>query len=481
MIITDLNSILPVIVLIAWALITLLLDVWFSKRVPALTPIFSAVGLTTVLVLILRQFGHNASAFNDMIRVDGFSTFLSCLFVVSGIVSILLGHAYLKRVGIREGEYYVLLMISISGMLLMASAADLIIVFLALELLSIPLYVLTGIDHKRIESKEAALKYFLLGTMASAFVLFGISFVYGATATTKLIGVVDAVTNGTANLFLLVTGAALLLGGFGFKVAAVPFHSWTPDVYHGAPSPVTAFMSVGAKAAGFAALLRVFSLDFTMLSEDLLPIFWVLAAATMILGNVAALAQTNLKRMLAYSSIAHAGYILMAFVGFGDPQVLQNSVASALFYLAAYAFTSLGAWAVVVAVEKNDGSGNEINDLTGLGKSSPALAAAMTVFMLSFTGIPLTLGFWGKFYLFRTAIQGGFIWLAVLGLLTSLVSAYYYLRVVVKMFFVPGEAVVQQGRMIVILAVVLALIVVGMAFVPGWLFDLAAAGVIAGF
>lgn len=481
MIITDLNSILPVIVLIAWALITLLLDVWFSKRVPALTPIFSAVGLTTVLVLILRQFGHNASAFNDMIRVDGFSTFLSCLFVVSGIVSILLGHEYLKRVGIREGEYYVLLMISISGMLLMASAADLIIVFLALELLSIPLYVLTGIDHKRIESKEAALKYFLLGTMASAFVLFGISFVYGATATTKLIGVVDAVTNGTANLFLLVTGAALLLGGFGFKVAAVPFQSWTPDVYHGAPSPVTAFMSVGAKAAGFAALLRVFSLDFTMLSEDLLPIFWVLAAATMILGNVAALAQTNLKRMLAYSSIAHAGYILMAFVGFGDPQVLQNSVASALFYLAAYAFTSLGAWAVVVAVEKNDGSGNEINDLTGLGKSSPALAAAMTVFMLSFTGIPLTLGFWGKFYLFRTAIQGGFIWLAVIGLLTSLVSAYYYLRVVVKMFFVPGEAVVQQGRTIVILAVILALIVVGMAFVPGWLFNHAAAGVIAGF
>jgi len=311
-------------------------------------------------------------------------------------------------------------------------------------------------------------------------VLFGIAFIYGVAATTNLYGVTEAVNDGSAHIFMLITGSALLLGGFAFKVAAVPFHSWTPDVYHGSPSPVTAFMSVGAKAAGFAALIRVFSLDFTTLAGELTPIFWVLAALTMIVGNVVAVAQTNLKRMLAYSSIAHAGYILMAFVGFGDAAVRQNSIASALFYLAAYAFTSLGAWAVLVAVEKNDGSGNEINDLAGLGKSAPWLAASMAVFILSFTGIPLTLGFWGKFYLFRTALEGGFIWLAIIGLLTSLVSAFYYLRVVVKMYFQDGDAAAHNGRLVILVAVILALIVVGLAFVPGLLFNFAGSGIIAG-
>ena len=476
----DLNSILPVILLVVWALILLLLDAWFGKRVPVMTPILATVGLVAALVISLMQLGHPASTFSGMIRVDGFSVFLNLLFTLSGITAIGLGYDYLKRVGIHEGEYYVLLLFSVSGMMLMASAGDLIMVFLALELLSIPLYVMAGIDHKRIDAKEAALKYFLLGTLASAFVLFGIAFIYGAAATTNLYGVTEAVNDGSAQIFMLIAGSALLLGGFAFKVAAVPFHSWTPDVYHGAPSPVTAFMSVGAKAAGFAALIRVFSLDFTTLAGELTPIFWVLAALTMIVGNVVAVAQTNLKRMLAYSSIAHAGYILMAFVGFGDAAVRQNSIASALFYLAAYAFTSLGAWAVLVAVEKNDGSGNEINDLAGLGKSAPLLAASMAVFMLSFTGIPLTLGFWGKFYLFRTALEGGFIWLAIIGLLTSLVSAFYYLRVVVKMYFQDGDAAAHNGRLVILVAVILALIVVGLAFAPGLLFNFAGSGVIAG-
>lgn len=476
----DLNSILPVLLLVIWALVMLLLDVWFGKRVPLLTPILAAAGLAAALGADLLQLGHPASTFNGMIRVDGFSMFLNILFTLSGLVAIGLGYDYLKRAGIREGEYYILLLFSISGMMLMASAGDLIMVFLALELLSIPLYVMAGIDHKRIESKEASLKYFLLGTMASAFVLFGIAFIYGAAGKTGLYGITEAINEGSVQLFLLIAGSALLLAGFAFKVAAVPFHSWTPDVYHGAPSPVTAFMSVGAKAAGFAALIRVFSLDFTTIAGELMPLFWVLAALTMIVGNVVAVVQTNLKRMLAYSSIAHAGYILMAFVGFGDAAVRQNSIASALFYLAAYAFTSLGAWAVLVAVERNDSSGNDINDLAGLGKSAPALAAAMTVFMFSFAGIPLTLGFWGKFYLFRTAIEGGFIWLAIIGLLTSLVSAFYYLRVVVKMYFQPGDAVAHKGQLVKIIAVILALLVIGLAFVPALLFNLAGAGIIAG-
>jgi len=239
-------------------------------------------------------------------------------------------------------------------------------------------------------------------------------------------------------------------------------------------------MSVGAKAAGFAALIRVFSLDFTILSNEFTSVFWVLAVLTMLVGNVVAVAQTNLKRMLAYSSIAHAGYILMAFVSFGNEVVRLNSTASALFYLSAYAMASLGAWAVVEAIEKKDGSGTAISDITGLGKASPILAAAMTVFMLSFTGLPLTLGFWGKFYLFRTAIEGGYIWLAVIGLLTSLASAFYYLRVVIKMYFQEGDATASQGRLTVLVAVITALILVGVALAPGWLFNLATAGMIAG-
>ncbi len=476
----DLNSILPVLVLVVLALVTLLVEAWTYKRYPVITPILAVVGLIAALVLTVMQSRQYSSTFSEMIRVDGFSVFLNILFAVSGILSIGIAYDYLRKVGIRQGEYYPLIMLSTSGMMLMASAGDLVIVFLALELLSIPLYIMAGMAHTRLESKEAALKYFLLGTFASALVLFGIALVYGATQTTNLYGVMRAVDAGEANRLLLVIGCAMLVGGFGFKVSAVPFHSWTPDVYEGAPSTVTAFMSVGAKAAGFAALIRVFSLDFTILSNEFTSVFWVLAVLTMLVGNVVAVAQTNLKRMLAYSSIAHAGYILMAFVSFGNEVVRLNSTASALFYLSAYAMASLGAWAVVEAIEKKDGSGTAISDITGLGKASPILAAAMTVFMLSFTGLPLTLGFWGKFYLFRTAIEGGYIWLAVIGLLTSLASAFYYLRVVIKMYFQEGDATASQGRLTVLVAVITALILVGVALAPGWLFNLATAGMIAG-
>jgi NADH-quinone oxidoreductase subunit N len=478
---TDLFSILPVLVLVVWALFLLLSDLWTARKYPALTPILAIVGLLAALAVSILQVDKPQSAFGGMIRVDGFSVFLNILFVVTGIAGVGLAYDAIKRFSLHRGEYFVLLLFSISGMMLMGAAGDLIIVFLALELLSIPLYILVGMDSTRIESREASLKYFLLGTFASAIVLFGTSLVFGATQTTNLYGIMTAVNTGGASWPLLIIGSALLLGGFGFKVAAVPFHGWTPDVYHGAPSSVAAFMSVGAKAAGFAALIRVFSLDFVSLSDELTPIFWVLAALTMLVGNVVALAQTNLKRMLAYSSIAHAGYILMAFVAFGNDAVRVNSVASALFYLAAYAATSLGAWAVLIAVENEDGTGNEIEDLAGLGKAAPLLAAAMAVFMLSFTGIPLTLGFWGKFYLFRTAIEGGNILLAVLGLLTSLVSAYYYIRVIVKMYFQEGAARAHKSGWIFVIAIIAALLVVGLAFVPELLYRFAGGGWIAGF
>lgn len=475
----DLFSILPVLFLVVWALFLLLANLWASRKLPALTPILAVIGLAASLVLSILQLNKPQSAFGGMIRVDGFSTFLNILFVVTGIVASGLAWNYLSRIKEHRGEFYVLLLFSISGMMLMGAAGDLLIIFLALELLSIPLYIMTGMDEARLEAKEASLKYFLLGTFASALLLFGTAFVYGATGTTNLYAIMQAVNAAAVNYTFLLIGSAFLLVGFGFKVAATPFHWWTPDVYHGAASPVTAFMAVGAKAAGFAALIRVFSLDFTVFSEELSPIFWILAVLTMIVGNITALAQTNLKRMLAYSSIAHAGYILMAFVAFGNDIVRTNSVASALFYLAAYAVTSLGAWAVLIAVEKEDGTGNEINDLAGLGKSAPLLAAAMTIFMFSFTGLPLTLGFWGKFYLFRTAIEGGNIALAIIGLLTSLVSAYYYLRVTVKMYFQEGEVKVSKRGWSYIIAIIAALVVIGLAFVPELLFRFAGGGIIA--
>lgn len=442
----NLLAILPVSVLFVWTCALLLIDLFIPKSRKGLTALLAALGMAVSLVLSLAQAGRPTAAFNGMVAVDGFSIFLNVLFLGSGIVSIALAYDYLKRMNLDRGEYYILLMFSVGGMMLMAVAADLIIVFLSLELLSVPLYVLAGIARPRLESEEAGMKYFLLGAYSGGFVVYGVALAFGATGSTSLAGIVGAVQAGTAQLTLLAIGAALILIGLGFKVAAVPFHMWTPDVYQGAPSPVTAFMAVGAKAGGFAALLRVFMVAFPILGGDLTPVLWALAALTMILGNVVAVAQTNLKRLLAYSSIAHAGYIFMALVPFGQAEVAADAVASALFYLLAYAFTNFAAWGVVIALERAGTPaadaprrGLNLDDYAGLGRKYPALAAIMAIAMLSFTGVPPTLGFVGKFYLFRTALEGGFVGLAIIGVLTSLVSAYYYLRVIIVMYMRDGE------------------------------------------
>lgn len=441
----DVLAVLPLIVLVVWATLLVLVDLFIPKERKGLTALIAAIGLAVTLGFSLAQVGQELVAFNGMVVADGFAVFLNVLFLASGLVGIALAYDYLKRVGIERGEYYTLMLFSISGMMLMALAADLILVFLALELLSIPLYVLAGFALPRLDSEEAAIKYFLLGAFAGGFVVYGVALVFGATGTTALEGIVAAVNGGTANLTLLAVGAALILIGLGFKVAAVPFHMWTPDVYQGAPSSVTAFMAIGAKAAGFAALLRVFVGALPALADDFTPVFWALAALTMLLGNVVAIAQSNIKRMLAYSSIAHAGYILMAVV-VGQGSVSGDAVASALFYLMAYAFTNFGAWAVVIALEKAEGKGLALDDYAGLGRKYPALAASMVVFMLSFTGVPPTLGFLGKFYLFRTVLDGGYVGLALIGVLTSLISAYYYLRVVVIMYMHDGEPEIRSER-----------------------------------
>ncbi len=479
----NLASILPLAILVVWACMLLIVDLFIPKGRKGWTALIAAVGLLVALGLAISQIGQHKQAFYGMVSLDGFAEFLNILFLGSGLVAVALSYDYLKRMDLERGEYYVLLLLSICGMMLMGLAADLIIVFLALEWLSIPLYVLSGFARPRVDSEESALKYFLLGAFAGGFVVYGIALVFGATGVTGLSAITASVSSGAANLKLLTVGAALILVGIGFKVSAVPFHMWTPDVYHGAPSAVTAFMSVGAKAGGVAALLRVFVIAFPSIAATLVPVLWALAALTMILGNFVAIAQSNIKRMLAYSSIAHAGYILMAVVAFGQSKVAPDAVASALFYLVAYGLTSFGAWAVVIALEKavagvEQHKGLNLDDYAGLGRKYPALAAAMAVFMLSFIGVPPTIGFVGKFYLFRTAIEGGYIGLAILGVLTSLVSAYYYLRIVVIMYMREGDPSVRSEAWLNLTALVSAVVVVLLSLFAGPLFSWASQAVI---
>ncbi len=441
----DLLVLLPETFLVAWAALLLLVDLKIDAGRKGWTAFLTAAGFTVALGLHLASFGHTASAFSGMVVVDPFAAFLGALLAFVGLLAVALAYEYLTRHGLQRGEYYILLLFAVAGMSLMTKATDLVVVFLALELLSLPLYVLAGFARPRLDSEEAAIKYFLLGAFAAGFFVYGVALVYGATGTTQLTTLVGTVNAGHADLTLLAAGVGLLLVGLGFKVAAVPFHMWTPDVYQGAPTPVTGFMAVGAKVAGIAALLRWLAMAFPVLSERVTPVLWALAALTMVWGNVLAIAQRNIKRMLAYSSIAHAGYLLMALVPFGHPVLVGEASQSVLFYLVAYALTNLGAWAVVAALEREAGRGLTLEDYAGLGRKHPALAAAMAVFMLSLTGMPPTVGFVGKFYLFRVVVESGYVGLAVIGVLTSLISAYYYLRVLVYMYMREGDPQTQRA------------------------------------
>ena len=473
----DFYVLLPLIILIVWACALLLADLFIPKERKWLTAMLAAFGLALTLGFTLSQLGLENTGFNDMVVLDGFSVFVNALLLVTGLLGVALAYGYIKRMGLDRGEYYTLMLFSISGMMLMAQAADLITVFLALELLSLPLYVLSAFARPKTDSEEAGLKYFLLGAFSSGFVLYGIALVYGATGFTSLSGIVSAASAGTPSL-LLTIGAALILVGLGFKVAAVPFHMWTPDVYQGAPTAVTAFMAAGAKIAGFAAMLRIFSTAFPSISTDLTPIIWALSALTMVVGNLIAISQTDIKRMLAYSSIAHAGYILMAFVPYGNPEVAPVSIAAGLFYLVAYAVTNFGTWGVVIALEKKEGKGLAISDYAGLGRKYPALAAAMTIFMLSLIGFPPTLGLVGKFYLFRAVLSGGYVGLAIIGVVTSLISAYYYLRVVVTMYMQDGEPETEREFWLGLTTAGTALVTVIVSLMPGGLFAWASEAVL---
>ncbi len=431
---------LPLLIVAGWAGVVLLVDLVLPDSRRGWAAALAGVGLLGGLVATIAQLDLQRSAFSGMVVVDGFSTFLNVVFLLAGLFGLALAHDYLKRMEMLRGEFYGLLLFTISGMMLMAMAADLIVIFLALELLSIPLYVLSGFASKRLDSQEAAMKYFLLGAFASGFVVYGIALLFGATGSTRLADLVGVLSGGLQAGGLPLVGVGMILVGLGFKVAAVPFHMWTPDVYQGAPTPVVGFMSVGAKAGGFAALLRVFVSAFPELAAAWGPAAMWVAAITMTWGNIAAIAQSNIKRMLAYSSIAHAGYILMALPAAADSAVAPDAVAAALFYLLAYTVTNLGAWGIVVALEREDGEGLAIDDYAGLASRRPGLGLAMALFMLSLTGLPPTAGFVGKFYIFRAALQADLVWLALVGVVTSLISAYYYLRVVIYMYMREGEA-----------------------------------------
>ena len=473
----DYKVLTPYIVLTVWACGLLLVDLFIPKERKGITALLAAFGLALALNLTLMQIGSEGAAFNEMVVLDGFSTFVNALLLVSGLLGVALAYGYVKRMGIERGEYYTLLLFSVTGMMLMAQATDLIMVFLALELLSIPLYVLAAFALPKTESEEAGMKYFLLGAFSTGFVVYGIALIFGATGSTSLAAIVAAASS-TGSGLLLTIGAALLLIGFGFKVAAVPFHMWTPDVYQGAPTSVTAFMSSGAKIAGFAALLRVFATAFPSIATDMTGVLWVLSALTMVVGNLIAISQTDIKRMLAYSSIAHAGYILMAFVPYGQPGVVATSVAAGLFYLVSYAVTNFGAWAVVISLETKAGKGLTLDDYSGLAKKHPALAAAMTVFILSLIGFPPTLGMVGKFYLFRAVISGGFTGLAIIGVVTSLISAFYYLRVVVNMYMREGDPATERETWLDLSTGATALLTIGLSLAPSFLFAWASAAIL---
>ena len=479
---TDFVVLLPVLVLAGWALVLMLADLFIPPGRKALTGWLTLAGPAgAALALTQWPSGGALLAFGGMLAADGFAAFLQLIFLFSVAAAVLLALTYLPRAGLERGEFYVLLLLTACGMLLMAQAADLIVVFLALELLSIPLYVLAGLARPRLSSEESAMKYFLLGAFASGFFVYGVALTYGGAGSTNLNAILAAAQSGLmadgqpAVPALLLSGAALILVGLGFKVAAVPFHMWTPDVYEGAPTVVTAFMSVGAKAGGFAALLRVFVTAFPELAPQWAGLTALLAALTMVVGNLAAIWQGNIKRLLAYSSIAHAGYILMALPAAGSPFSAQSdfAVGSALIYLMAYALTTLGAWAVVIAVERQEGQGLRLDDYAGLFARRPGLALARALFMFSLTGLPPTAGFIAKFSLFRATVDAGYLWLAIVGVITSLGSAYYYLRVVVLMFMRPGQAQALSQPTVNLTVGVTAAATLVIGLVPGPFLDLA--------
>jgi NADH-quinone oxidoreductase subunit N len=473
--IAGLNAVVPMACVAAAAIAAMTAEAFRSpgERMPIAG--LGIVGLLGAGFAAIVLWNQNASSF-DVVSADNFGLFVTLILVVAGLLSLAISGPTVEREDLPAGEYYALMLFSIAGMILMATATDLLVIFLALEVLSLAVYVLTGIRRQSARGAEAAFKYFLLGSFSSAFFLYGIAFTYGLTGSTRLdrIGsLLAAQAMSPTPMQWLAVG--MLFVGFAFKVSAVPFHMWTPDAYEGAPPAVTGFMSTGVKAAAFAAFARVFLSAFEPLRGDWVPVLWVVTAATMIVGTVVGMAQSNVKRMLAYSSIAHGGYLLLALISAND--VGKGAI---LFYLLAYAVTNLGAFGVIALLDTAGRPNDEVRDYAGLWNTHPRLAALMTIFLLSLGGFPPMAGFVAKWYVFSAAVKAGYAWLAIIGVLTSVISVFFYLRIVVMMYMTPTDtpaAFPPIPRFAGAALVVSAILIFYLGILPTRLLDLAAASI----
>jgi len=450
-----LHLIAPELVLVLSAFLVLILSSLSDRGKATWAPGLSFLACVTTLVVVLSfvwNFGLESLrapamtvGFNGMFAVDAFSVFFKVVFLLAAMLTILVSSRYLELENANVGEYYALILFAVAGMMCMASAMDLITIFVSIETMALAFYILVGFLKANRKSNEAALKYFLLGSFSTGIFLYGLSLVYGTTGSTMLSlmaysNAKTAMASPDAPIFFL--GVILLIVGLGFKIGAVPFHMWIPDAYEGAPTPVTAFLSTGSKAAAFVVLARMFSIGFLSIGDRWATLLAILAVASMTLGNVAAILQDNMKRMLAYSSIAHAGYVLLGLIAVGlkgTVETREYGLTAVLLYLLIYTFVNIGAFTLVIALRREQVAGDRVADFAGLSRRAPWAAFAMLVFMLSLAGIPATAGFIGKWFLFGAAIKAGYAWLAVVAVINSAISLYYYIRVVVNMYIKAPE------------------------------------------
>jgi NADH-quinone oxidoreductase subunit N len=426
--IPDIRAYLPELIVLVWACAALMVDLLLRRGTRLALAGFSLAGVFLALLACIPLVGTTVTTFNGMYALDGFSLFFKVLFLLVVALTILISPRYLLIEEIPAGEYYALILFSTIGMMMMAAGMDLLAIYLGLELMSLPIYALAGFVKRNPKSIEAALKYFLMGSFSSGILLYGLALLYGLTGTTQLTTLAEQLKTVGFNP-VLILAIVLLVGGFGFKIAAVPFHMWAPDVYEGAPHSVVGFISVGSKAAAFAGVMRIFLIGLAGAKPHWVPLLWAISILSMLIGTVVAIAQSNIKRMLAYSSIASAGYMLIGVV-----TGTEIGLASVLVYAMAYVFMNVGAFALVVLLCRRGERGDTIAEFTGLARISPVASLALVIFFLSLTGLPPTAGFVGKFYLFASAIQTGYISLAVIGVLSSAISLYYYFSVVMSMY-----------------------------------------------
>ncbi len=461
----------PLLLLFVVAIVILLVEAWVRPVSKAMLSLAALGGLlgAGALTIVVTAYPAAGPVFGGMLRFDSYGAFFQICAILAGIFSLLISDGYLDRIGVRVGEYYALVVFGVFGMMLMASASDLMMVFIALEVMSIAVYILCALKRGDPRSVESGFKYFILGAFSSGIMLYGISFLYGAVGHTGFaeLSAFFAATPDASSNALVAVGVGLLVVGFGFKVASVPFHMWAPDVYEGAPTSVTALMAAGVKAASFAAFGR---LILGVMGEDTEVwhgALWWMSALTMLVGNIGALVQNDLKRILAYSSIAHAGYLLMAFVAVGPGGVAGNAgLGGLLFYMFAYTLMNAGAFAVLSMFTRDGGDDTHIDRLAGLGRSNPWLAAGLSVCLLSLAGIPPTMGFIGKFYLFAAALEAGERGLAIIGALSAAVGVYYYIRPMVYMYMREGHPAPAIDRRAVIALAICTVALLAFGLVP---------------